>query len=63
MNKNPRCLYESSLHDFLSEGSNAVFGDLCARYHGDALTTTREAWLNEIKILLKELLPWKCSNG
>lgn len=63
MNKNPRCLYESSLHDFLSEGSNAVFGDLCAGYHGDALTTTREAWLNEIKILQKELLPWKCSNG
>ena len=36
---------------------------LCEHYHGDALTTTREAWAKEIEILQKELLPWKGAEG
>lgn len=63
MNKNPRCLYENDLSDFLSKERDAIFGNLCEGYHGDALTTTREAWINEVEILQKELLPWKYSNG
>ena len=41
----------------------AIFGVLCDRYHGDALTTTREAWLGEIDILQGVLIPWKESEG
>ena len=63
MNKNPRCLYENNLSEFLSKERDAIFGNLCEGYHGDALTTTREAWINEVEILQKELLPWKYSNG
>lgn len=63
MNKNPRCLYENNLSEFLSKERDAIFGNLCEGYHGDAFTTTREAWINEVEILQKELLPWKYSNG
>jgi len=52
MNTNhPRCLYESSIRDFLAKEKAAVFGVLCEGYHGDALTTQREAWMREIDIL------------
>ncbi len=30
---------------------NSIFGALCDNYHGDALTTTREAWRSEISII------------
>ena len=52
---NTRCLYESELDTFINEDCESVFGILCERYHGDALTTTREAWLQEIKVLQKVL--------
>jgi hypothetical protein len=41
----------------------AIFGVLCDKYHGDALTTTRETWLGEIDILQGVLIPWKESEG
>ena len=51
MSKNPRCLYHSDFLTFLSQSTDSVFGTLCDSYHGDALTTTREAWKREIEIM------------
>ena len=50
-----RCLYNSSFQNFLKEDASSIFGTLCENYHGEALTTTRDAWLGEISILKKEL--------
>ena len=36
----------------------SVLGALHNNYHGEALTTTDEAWIGEIEILQKVLLPW-----
>ena len=46
-----RCLYNSSFSTFLNSDDNSIFGLLCERYHGEALTTTREAWKSEITIM------------
>lgn len=58
-----RCLFDSDIKTFLMKEKEAIFGVLCDRYHGDALTTTREAWLGEIDILQGVLIPWKESEG
>ena len=63
MGKSPRCLFESDIDSFLKKEKEAVFGILCDRYHGDALTTTREAWTKEIEILQNVLTAWKGLNG
>ena len=55
MKINTRCMYNSSFEDFLVESDDAIFGRLCDNYHGEALTTTREAWKDEI-ITMKEAL-------
>jgi hypothetical protein len=39
----------------MAADENLIFGLLCERYHGEALTTTREAWKDEISIM-KEVL-------
>ena len=54
-----RCLYISSFKEFLAENPLAVLGALHNNYHGEALTTTDEAWKGEIDILQEVLLPWK----
>ena len=46
-----RCLYNSSFKEFLHTNDNSIFGALCDRYHGEAITTTREAWKSEIAIM------------
>ena len=46
-----RCLYHSSFSEFASSDDNLIFGELCDKYHGEALTTTREAWKSEISIM------------
>ena len=50
-----RCLYNSSFEKFNNTDSNSLLGILCDNYHGEALTTTREAWKGEISIM-KEVL-------
>ena len=50
---NTRCLYENNFIDFLNESDVSALGKLCDRYHGDAKTTTRDAWKGEIAILGK----------
>lgn len=63
MSKSSRCLYNSAISNFLMEDEKAILGQLCANYHGTALTTTIDAWISEIKILQKALLPWKMNEG
>lgn len=63
MNYRERCLYNSSINTFLSKDLESIFGSLCDNYHGDALTTTREAWIGEIDILKRELSQWQNSNA
>lgn len=46
-----RCLYHSSFQNFIKADNNSIFGTLCENYHGEAITTTREAWQEEISVL------------
>ena len=63
MKKSPRCLYQNCVASFVSEDENAIFGVLCDQYHGEALTTTREAWRSEISILKQALAPCAGKDG
>ena len=55
MNNNPRCLYLESLNAFINESDDSIFGKLYNGYHGEILTTSRDAWRDEI-IIMKDLL-------
>ena len=63
MKKSPRCLYQNGVDSFICEDENAIFGVLCDQYHGEALTTTREAWRAEISILKQALAPFAGKDG
>ena len=58
-----RCLYASSIKEFLEQDRLKILGTLHSNYHGESLTTTDDAWLGEIDILLQVLLPWKNENA
>ena len=60
---NPRCLYDSSFTSFLYKDINSIFGTLCDNYHGEALTTTREAWKSEIDIMRNVVSKLNDQNG
>lgn len=63
MGKSPRCLYDSSIAEFLDETNDAIFGKIDKGYHGETLTTSKDAWEGEIDILQRALAPWKDSDG
>ena len=52
----PRCLFISEFDEFRSLESSFILGKLISSYHGSALTTTLEAWENEINILKNVLV-------
>ena len=54
-----RCLYTASFHEFIGTAPLAILGALHNNYHGDALTTTDDAWMGEIELLQQVLEPWK----
>ena len=58
-----RCLYNNKFEKFLNTADNFVFGQLCDNYHGEALTTTREAWKAEITIMKEVLSGLSDKNG
>lgn len=60
---NPRCLYNSDFKSFVKEDVDSIFGELCDNYHGDVLTTTREAWKSEIEIMHNTLSALDDENG
>lgn len=55
----PRCMYKSTIADFLDADPTAVFGSIVQSFHGIDQTTTNEAWLGEIEILQDVLVPWR----
>ncbi len=63
MQNNSRCLYNSSFADFLGSDDNYIFGTMCDNYHGEALTTTREAWKVEISILKQVVVGLATGDG
>ena len=63
MKKSPRCLFNSDFERFLSLDTSAILGTLCDNYHGVALTTTIEAWKDEIRILKNVLSRFDDKNG
>lgn len=54
-----RCLYHASFSDFIGEKAEYILGCLHNNFHGEALTTTDEAWMGEIQLLQTLLQPWK----
>lgn len=58
-----RCLYNASFKDFLSSEKMEILGTLHDNFHGEALTTTNEAWKGEIELLQDVLLPWAEESG
>ena len=46
-----RCLYNSDFATFLYTDSASIYRILDDNYHGEALTTTRDAWKAEIDII------------
>ena len=46
-----RCLYNSDFATFLDTDSASIYRILDDNYHGEALTTTRDAWKAEIDIM------------
>lgn len=63
MNSSERCLYDNYIKRFIDASEMEILGILCDRYHGEALTTTREAWKGEIAILQKTLAQYRNSDG
>lgn len=63
MIRSNRCLYVNSFFDFCSEDNNSILGTIVDSYHGDLLTSSREAWIEEIRILKCLLEPYKLEDG
>lgn len=55
MRKSPRCLYDDSISSFIKEDSRTILGSLIENYHGEARTTSIEAWQGEIVIVQEAL--------
>ena len=51
MSDNPRCLYNNSFTGFLGETEMSILGELVDHYHGEARTSSIEAWKGEISIM------------
>ena len=58
-----RCLFVSDFEDFVKKDKRTILGELCENYHGEALTTTREAWSAEITILQSVLSVFSSTDG
>ena len=64
MNKESvRCLYNNNFINFYKESNNSIFGKLCDNYHGIDLTTTRDAWKEEISIIKNIIKSYKDEDG
>ena len=60
---NPRCLYNNNFSGFLSEIERSILGTLIDNYHGEAKTTTIEAWKGEIAVMQSVLPQLSDTNG
>lgn len=57
--KTNRCLYRSDFKSFIESDPYSILGRIHDAFHGQALTTTDEAWNSEINLLQSVLVPWK----
>lgn len=53
-----RCMYAAAIGEFVREDANRVLGLIHDACHGTTMTTTREAWKEEIVLLQRVLRPW-----
>lgn len=58
-----RCLYNSDFATFLYTASASIYRILDDNYHGEALTTTRDAWKAEIEIMKNVVSSLSDTNG
>lgn len=63
MSGSPRCLYNGDFFDFLNTSTDSVYRTIDDNYHGDALTTTRDAWKAEIDIMRNVVATMEDGNG
>ena len=56
-------MYENTITGFLQEEGMSVFGIINDKYHGDARSTTRDAWKKEISIMKDSLSLLKDKRG
>ncbi len=63
MSDSNRCLYDSSINEYLSRTDTEIFGMLCTSYHGVAKPTTLEAWQGEIPVMRDVLEHLDDKNG
>ena len=54
-----RCLFHSGFKEFIEADQFSILGRIHDAFHGQALTSTDEAWLGEIQLLQQALSPWK----
>ncbi len=54
-----RCLYFDTFENFLNVHHGIVLSQLCNNYHGEILTTTKDARNSEIEMLQRALKPWE----
>lgn len=53
-----RCLYSASFEQFIQADPQRLIGDFHSNYHGNAGTSTNEAWDGEIYLMQEVLKPW-----
>lgn len=58
-NRTNRCLYRADFKSFVEDNPYSILGRIHNAFHGPTLTTSDEAWIGEINLLQKVLLPWK----
>ena len=58
-----RYLYSDVFSNFLRKDSEAIFAELVDNYHGEIISTTKEAWKSEIALLKNVLVPWSNENA
>jgi len=63
MNNSTRCLFYDSFSNFKLLNIDSIYKKLCCNYHGNELTTTRDAWEAEIRIMKKLLDGYSEENG
>lgn len=63
MNNSTRCLFYDSFSNFERQGIDSIYKELCCNYHGNELTTQREAWETEIQIMKRLLEEYREEHG
>lgn len=63
MKNSNRCLFATDFSDFTDKNIFSILGELEHNYHGNLISSSRDAWYDEIKILKETINPYKNENG